>query len=240
MRASAPPWRRTFVSSSSSTVSTTAHAAAHATGLPPNVLAWSPGSNATGSSSATSSAPIGKPLASPFASVTASGFVPRRCHAKKLPVRPTPVCTSSNTSKAPCSSAMSRARARNSGRAGWMPPSPCTGSMRMHAVSSSTTAASDAESLSFAKRTPGNERLEGSALRGLSRNRERTERAAVERVLQRDDVRLAGRLARVLDRRLDGLRAGVAEEGVRAAEALGEQLREAHHRLRPVEVRDVP
>ena len=63
---------RTCASSASSIVSTTAHAAAHVTGFPPKVEAWSPGSSPVGASSATSSAPIGRPLASPFASVTAS------------------------------------------------------------------------------------------------------------------------------------------------------------------------
>ena len=56
--------------------STTAHAAAHATGLPPKVEAWSPGSKPVGALSETSSAPIGSPLARPFASVTASGRTP--------------------------------------------------------------------------------------------------------------------------------------------------------------------
>src|SRR5581483_1697090 len=51
---------------------------------------------------------------------------------------------------------------------------------------------------------------------------------------------LAGRLARVLDRRLVRLRAGVAEEGRRAAEALGKQRGELGHRLAPEEVGDVP
>ena len=110
----------------------------------------------------------------------------------------------------------------------------------MHAVSSSTAAASDAGVVELREGHARDERLEGGALRRLPGHRERAERAAVERVLERDDARLAGRLARVLDRRLDGLRAGVAEERVRAAEALGEQLGEARHRLRPVEVRDVP
>ena len=161
---------------------------------------------------ATSSAPIGRPLASPFASVTASGFVPRRCHAKKLPVRPTPVCTSSNTSKAPCSSAMSRARARNSGRAGWMPPSPCTGSMRMHAVSSSTAAASDAESFSLAKRTPGTSGSNAARFAGWPVTESAPSVRPWNEFSSATMPVLAGRLARVLDRRLDRLGAGVAEE----------------------------
>ena len=73
----------------------------------------------------------------------------------------------------------------------------------------------------------GDERLERRALRGLAGRRERAHRPAVERVLERDDPRLAGRLARVLDRRLDRLGARVAEERLRAAEALGEEARRA-------------
>ena len=95
-------------------------------GLPPNVDAWSPGSNACGASSATSSAPIGSPFARPFASVTASGRTPSCCHAKNAPLRPTPVCTSSRISSAPCSSASARASASVSGSSGCTPPSPCT------------------------------------------------------------------------------------------------------------------
>ena len=52
--------------------------------------------------------------------------------------------------------------------------------------------------------------------------------------------RPAGRLARVLERRLDRLGAGVAEERLRAAEAVREPLGERGHRLRPVQVRHVP
>ena len=50
----------------------------------------------------------------------------------------------------------------------------------------------------------------------------------------------AGRLARPLERGLDRLCARVAEERLRAAEAVGELRGELLHRLGPVEVRDVP
>ena len=69
-------------------------------------------------SSATSRQPIGRPFARPLASVTTSGLTPSCSQAKKLPVRPTPVCTSSKTSSAPRSSASVARGARNSGRAG--------------------------------------------------------------------------------------------------------------------------
>ena len=86
----------------------------------------------------------------------------------------------------------------------------------------------------------GDERPERLALRRLAGHRQRAHRAPVERALERDEPRPAGRLARVLERRLDRLGAGVAEERLRAAEAVGQPPGERCHRLRPVEVRRVP
>src|SRR5215207_2743884 len=119
------PCPTTAPSSSSSTASHTATAAAHATGLPPKVLACSPGTNAPAAPSLTSRQPIGSPFARPFASVTASGRTPSCSNAKNVPVRPTPVCTSSRT-----------------------------GSSRMQPISSVTAASSDATSVGCAKTTP--------------------------------------------------------------------------------------
>jgi len=62
----------------------------------------------------------------------------------------------------------------------------------------------------------------------------------VEAALERDHARLPGRLPRVLQRRLVGLSSGVAEERLRAAEALGELLRELGRRLGSEEVGRVP
>src|SRR5262249_45695644 len=92
------------------------------------------------------------------------------------------------------------------------------------------------------ERDAWDERLECRAPRGVSPDGKGAGRPPVEGVLDRDDARLARRLARDLQRRLDRLRARVAEERARActAEALREQLREARHGLAPVEVRDVP
>src|SRR5581483_9097586 len=84
------------------------------------------------------------------------------------------------------------------------------------------------------------ERLERRPLRRLPGDRERAHRAAVEGALERDELRLPGRLARPLERGLDRLRAGVAEERVRAAEAVGQALGEVLHRLGRVQVRHVP
>src|SRR5687768_4247664 len=149
------PCAITPASSSSSTVSHTATAAAHATGLPPKVLAWSPGTNAPAAASATSRHPIGSPFASPFARVTASGRTPSCSKAKNVPVRPTPVWTSSKTSSAPASSASVRAASTNLASSGMIPPSPSTGSSRMQPVSLVTAASSDATSFGLANATPG-------------------------------------------------------------------------------------
>ncbi len=143
-------------------------------------------------------------------------------------------------SSAPCSSASARAAARNSALAGWIPPSPCTGSIRIAPVSGPTAAASESASFSRANRTAGASGSNGAPLARLARGGERAVRAAVERALERDDDRLPRRLARPLERGLDRLGAGVAEERARAAEAGGEQLGEPEHRLGRVEVRRVP
>ncbi len=68
----------------------------------------------------------------------------------------------------------------------------------------------------------GDERLERSALRRLPGHRQRAERAPVERAFERHDLGAPGRLARPLERSLDRLGARVAEERLRAAEAIRE------------------
>ena len=86
----------------------------------------------------------------------------------------------------------------------------------------------------------GNKRLERRALGGLSRRRERAQRAPVEATVQGDDAGLPGRLPGVLQRRFDGLRARVAEERLRATEPGGELRREPLRGLGPVQVRGMP
>ena len=85
-----------------------------------------------------------------------------------------------------------------------------------------------------------NERGECGALRRLTRHGQRSQRPAVEAPMESDDAWLARRLAGVLERSLDRLGAGVAEERLRSAEAIGETGRQFLGRLRAVEVRRMP
>ena len=76
---------------------TTRPAAAH-TGLPPKVVAWVPGPSTSRHFSLARMPLMGRPPAMPFAKETASGAMPYCWKAKRLPVRPTPVWTSSISS----------------------------------------------------------------------------------------------------------------------------------------------
>ena len=191
-------------------------------------------------SSATSRQPIGSPFASPFASVTASGRTPSCSNAKNVPVRPTPVCTSSKTSSAPASSASARAASTNRESSGMIPPSPSTGSSRMQPVSSVTAASSDATSFGCANATPGSSGSNAARFAGWPVTESAPNVRPWNEPSSATTPGLPGRLARVLQRGLDRFGAGVAEERLRAAEARGELLGELRHRLGPVEVRHVP
>ena len=195
-----------------------------------------PGAKAPAAPSATSSAPMGRPLARPFASATRSGRTPSCSKAKNEPVRPTPVCTSSK----PRSGESSAAAATNSGSSGTTPPSPRIGSRRIRPTSSSTEATQRVDVVRRHEAHARDERRERLALRGLTGDRERAEGPAVEAALERDDARLARRLPCVLERRLHGLGAGVAEERLRSAEASRERRGELLRGLGAVQVRRVP
>mmetsp|Transcript_13544 Transcript_13544/g.34567 ORF Transcript_13544/g.34567 Transcript_13544/m.34567 type:complete len:236 (+) Transcript_13544:195-902(+) len=122
-------------------MSNTALATAHASGLPPNVVPWSPALMCLATRSFTSTAPMGRPFASGFASVTMSGCRPGQAKwAKSGPVRARPVCTSSMISTAPTSAQRCWTASRNSCVAGRTPPSPWTVSTMTPAVLSSIRA----------------------------------------------------------------------------------------------------
>ena len=98
-------------------ISSTAFAAAHASGLPPNVDACGtapPGCAARPAAafSLHATAPIGTPPPRPLASVITSGATSSCWWPNHLPVRPTPVCTSSKIRIVPVSSHSRRSPAR--------------------------------------------------------------------------------------------------------------------------------
>ena len=131
------------------------------------------------------------------------------CQAKNAPLRPTPVCTSSKISSAPCSSASARASASDLGR------ERVDAALALHRLEQDRRGVGPdvlGERLGRREARAGDERLERRALRGLPGDRERAERAPVERAVERDDLAAAGRLARPLERGLDRLGARVAEE----------------------------
>ena len=66
--------------------------------------AWSPGLNPLATLALLNTTPIGSPPAIAFAHVVISGTVFVSSEAKNLPVRPNPVCTSSNIKRIPFSS----------------------------------------------------------------------------------------------------------------------------------------
>mmetsp|Transcript_43670 Transcript_43670/g.72567 ORF Transcript_43670/g.72567 Transcript_43670/m.72567 type:complete len:293 (+) Transcript_43670:131-1009(+) len=149
-----------------STSCATARPAAHANGLPPKVLAWSPGPKTVAATPRVSMQPMGTPPPSALADVKISGVTPRFSCPHNLPVRPTPVCTSSKMSSAPCSSQSSRALRKKSALPGRMPPSPCNGSSIMAAspcelpealaaARRSTIASRSVTSLYFTNSKPG-------------------------------------------------------------------------------------
>ncbi len=86
-----------------------ASAAAHETGLPPNVLACAPGGHAISPARATAT-PSGRPEAMPLAIAITSGSTPVYSIANIFPDRPIPDCTSSTTRRMPCFLVSSRRR----------------------------------------------------------------------------------------------------------------------------------
>ena len=79
-------------------------AAAHARGLPPYVVPWSPGTSAFATSSVARNAPIGTPQPSAFATVRISGLTPYCSYANIVPVLPIPHWISSSIRRIPFSS----------------------------------------------------------------------------------------------------------------------------------------
>ena len=72
-----------------------------------------PGPACYGTSARATVAPKGRPLAIPFATAKMSGVTPKCSAAQTLPVRPTPDCTSSRTSRIPNRSQIRRSSSKN-------------------------------------------------------------------------------------------------------------------------------
>mmetsp|Transcript_27890 Transcript_27890/g.93858 ORF Transcript_27890/g.93858 Transcript_27890/m.93858 type:complete len:232 (-) Transcript_27890:391-1086(-) len=133
---------------SSSMARATARPAAQASGLPPYVVAWSPGSK-TSYSAAVSMAPRGTPPPSALAQEMTSAWTLRCSWPHILPVRPTPACTSSNMSSAPRLSQSARRCWKNLASPTLTPPSPCTGSISTAATLSCLANAASSDSMSL-------------------------------------------------------------------------------------------
>src|SRR5437899_1922465 len=97
---------------SPSTVWSVASATEVTNGVPPNVEPCVPGPSARATSSRVSMAPIGTPLASALARVMTSGSIPECSYAQSVPVRPTPVWTSSRIRRTPDASQSLRSPGR--------------------------------------------------------------------------------------------------------------------------------
>ena len=126
--------------------SSTASAAACATGFPMYVPPIAPAC----ASSMISARPItpesGRPAAIDFATVTRSGSTSKCSIANIRPVRPKPVCTSSATRTIPWRSQSARSPSTNACGAGMKPPSPCCGSKTIAATCSGATCVSSTRS----------------------------------------------------------------------------------------------
>ena len=216
------PFRRTEASRSASTVSTTAHAAAHVTGLPPKVLAWSPGSRPAGAARRPQGRPHRKPVAEAFGERDRVGRdAQSRSQAKSLPVRPTPV------PPRPAAGAPSRrrpARRRGTRRGRWIRLA-LNRPDRIAAVSGRPP-----RPAAVWRGSASQNAQQAPTLRGplpgcpVTRARRPSGRGTV---VARDHDRPPRHPARPLQSRFDGLRPGVAEERAGAAETLGDKVRRA-------------
>ena len=218
-------------------MSTTAHAAAHATGLPPKVDAWSPGAKPVGARVGDEQRADRQPVREPL--------------RERDGVRPDAVGLPGEEGAATPDAGLHlvedqqgavrvRERARLGERLGreWM-----HAAFALHGLEQDRRRVGAdvlGQRLGSREARAGDERPEAGALRRLARDRQRAERAAVEGAVERHHLVAPGCLARPLEGSFDRFGARVAEERLRAAEAVGEARRKGLHRLGPVEVRDVP
>ena len=155
---------RTWASRSSSIASTTAQAAAHATGLPPKVEAWSPGTNAPAASVGDEQRADRQPVREPLRERDRVGADAGRCQAKNVAgAADAGLHLVEDEQRAELVGERARLLERSRPSSGCTPPSPCTGSRKIAAVSGRAAATSDSTSFGVAKRTPGTSGSNGAA-----------------------------------------------------------------------------
>ena len=203
-------------SPSDSIVPMTASAAAHATGLPPNVVPWLPGSSRSPAAPTPMQAPIGKPPPRPLATVTTSGVIPADAvgepppgpaHAGLHLVEPEQRTV--RVGDGAGGGEVALGRHDDAGLA----------LHRLEQDRRGLVGDRGRERLGVAVRHEGHvagQRQERRPVRLLGRQRERAHGPAVEAALGRDDVGAAGPPGE-LERRLVGLGAGVGDEHLRRA-----------------------
>ena len=153
--------------SSRSMTASTARAAAAASGWPPKVVAWSPGSKAAATSRRAQQAPMGTPLPSALAMVTTSGATPKCWKPNHAPVRPRPGLHLVDHEQEAALVAQARGRPGSTRRsAGLTPPSPCTGSSSTAATVGSMAASSASRSFQATWRKPSGSGWNASCLAG--------------------------------------------------------------------------
>ena len=157
---------------------------------------------------------------------------------RTCPVRPTPVCTSSTAEQRRGSA---DAAATKSASSGTTPPSPRIGSSR----TSPTSLVDGGLERTRRRSAARSAHRRGAARRPLACRAARSTDSAPSVLPWKPPSsattpRFPVSLACVLERGLDRLRARVAEEGLRTAEPLGQELRELLAGSRAVQVRRVP
>ena len=114
-------------------------AAAHETGLPPNVPPRPPGCTRVHDRRAPDHRRERESVGQRLRQAHEVRLEADRSQANIRPVRPKPVCTSSAMRRMPCSLHVLARSARNSRGGTMKPPSPITGSMMAHAIESGCT-----------------------------------------------------------------------------------------------------
>ena len=218
----------------SSKMSSTAWAAARASGLPPNVPPRAPTPGESMSSARPMTAPSGRPAAIDLAVTRRSGTRSKCSQAKNRPVRPMPLCTSSAMIRMPWRRQSAASLPKYSSGGTTKPPSPRTGSTITAAIVAGSAYFLKCSSMASTHATlqSGYLQVVGAAVAvrvghphnladhrrespligiDLARERHRQQRAAVERVLEAQHGGPAGRMPRDLDGILDRFGAAVEE-----------------------------